>query len=280
MNHIIATNSVPAAKMHSSLKRKTNDEMPSEGKQEDAQLAADMQLAFDLEAEELQHEQQLDDNPQRRDDIDKDARMAVDLQLAFDRQSGEEQRRLFRLSRNSGSLPVVRGTSIPFSNRKSDPSGAQAAVNGDGMAQTQYQSLIYVPAEINACAVEMMVDTGAQCSVISNQLMRKLGLQSKLNSRMQGFAKGVGRARVLGVIENCPVEMGHVAFLLFFIVLDIAEDMIVLGIDQMRRFRCLIDLENEKLIFGGKDGVEVSFLPSEPVWPTTNNPMPESCHIS
>lgn len=47
-----------------------------------------------------------------------------------------------------------------------------------------------------------------------------------------------------------------------FSVLDIPTDMLILGIDLMRRFNCLIDLHKNKLIFGGMGGVEVDFFQS------------------
>lgn len=37
----------------------------------------------------------------------------------------------------------------------------------------------------------------------------------------------------------------------------------ILGLDQMRRFKCLVDLDRNVLIFGGRDGVSVEFLPKE-----------------
>ena len=43
-------------------------------------------------------------------------------------------------------------------------------------------------------------------------------------------------------------------------MLEIDQDMMILGIDQMRRFNCLVNLQNNKLIFGGRDGVEVDFF--------------------
>jgi len=126
-----------------------------------------------------------------------------------------------------------------------------------------------------------MVDTGAQSSVISAQLMHKLGLHGKLNTRMQGTAQGVGRASILGIVEHCPAQIGHVEFLLYFLVLDVPHDMIIMGIDQMRRFKCVVDLEDEKLIFGGKDGVQVSFLPAEKQWLNARNQaVNDNCSIS
>ena len=88
--------------------------------------------------------------------------------------------------------------------------------------------------------------------------------------------------------------MGHVEFRLFFLVLDNNDPFLILGkelknafprditswwhplphdivfssstspgLDQMRRFKCLVDLESNVLRFGGKEGVEVPFLDPE-----------------
>merc|ERR1712137_293539 len=157
-------------------------------------------------------------------------------------------------------------------------SSLSATVNDDG-SNLEDNSLLHVPCEIGNRVVEMMVDTGAQSSVISVPLMRTLGLDHLLNRQYQGVAAGVGRARILGRCENVPVKIGHVEFRLFFLVLDISESMLILGIDQMKRFKCMIDLESNKLIFGGRDGVEVEFLPPEPRFMRSAQFM-ESCCIS
>jgi len=92
----------------------------------------------------------------------------------------------------------------------------------------------------------------------------KLQLKKALDVMYQGTAAGVGSARILGRIDNCPVLIGAgVEFRLYFLVLDVPHDMIILGIDQMRRFQCLIDLQNNVLIFGGRGGLEVPFLPPD-----------------
>jgi len=138
---------------------------------------------------------------------------------------------------------------------------AHEAMLTDGSSdEARNKNLVYVPCEINDRLVEMMVDTGAQTSVISRPLMEKLCIDKKLNREKQGVAAGVGTARILGRIENCPVQIGNVCFSLYFAVLDIENDMMILGIDQMRRFNCLVDLQSNKLIFGGRGGVEVDFF--------------------
>ena len=48
-----------------------------------------------------------------------------------------------------------------------------------------------------------------------------------------------------------------------FSVLEVPDNLLVLGLDLMRRYKCIVDLERDVLIFGGKGGVEVNMLPAE-----------------
>lgn len=120
-----------------------------------------------------------------------------------------------------------------------------------------------IPCEIGSITVEMLVDTGAQSSVLSMPIVRQLGLTNRLDRRYQGVAAGVGRARIVGNIRNvvCTFGIGHVEFLMDFIVLDVNDPLVIMGLDQMRKYNCLIDIGREKLIFGGAGGVEVAMLP-------------------
>lgn len=121
-----------------------------------------------------------------------------------------------------------------------------------------------VPCTIGNICIEMLIDTGAQTSVLSMPIVRKLGLTNRLDRRYMGVAAGVGQARISGKINNvvCAFGVGHVEFPMDFIVLDIKDDLIIIGLDQMRKYKCLVDMESEKLIFGGRDGIEVNMLPA------------------
>lgn len=158
---------------------------------------------------------------------------------------------------NSFTLP----SSSPFPNGFALPGPGLSAP--PMMEEGINDELLHVACEMGNRAVEMMVDTGAQTSVISMPLVRTLGLESRLDSRYQGMAAGVGTARILGKLRSVPVKIGHVEFALDFSVLGVDQPLLLLGIDQMRRFRCVVNLEKECLIFGGADGVEVPFLPSD-----------------
>ena len=141
------------------------------------------------------------------------------------------------------------------------------------MMSDQQQQFYNTPPSSHMClisctigdiTVEMLVDTGAQSSVISSPLVRQLGLSNRLDRRYQGIAAGVGRARISGRIRNvvCSFGDGNVEFLMDFIVLDINEHLVIMGLDQMRKYKCLVDVGNDKLIFGGVGGVEVNMLPA------------------
>eukprot|EP00449_Zooxanthella_nutricula_P045310 CAMPEP_0198592078 /NCGR_PEP_ID=MMETSP1462-20131121/137684_1 /TAXON_ID=1333877 /ORGANISM="Brandtodinium nutriculum, Strain RCC3387" /LENGTH=303 /DNA_ID=CAMNT_0044323653 /DNA_START=1 /DNA_END=912 /DNA_ORIENTATION=+ len=130
-----------------------------------------------------------------------------------------------------------------------------------GLAASGMRAL-YVPCEVGAHVVEILVDTGAEMSVISESLARQLDLLGQLDARYRGTARGVGSASILGKIFGVPVKLGHVEFELDFSVLQTDNCQLILGLDQMRRCRCLIDLEKGALVFGGAGGVEVPFLAS------------------
>ncbi|KAL7495261.1 hypothetical protein ACHAWT_005156 [Skeletonema menzelii] len=129
---------------------------------------------------------------------------------------------------------------------------------------TSSSHMATVPCVIGNISVEMLVDTGAQTSVLSMPIVRQLGLINRLDRRYMGVAAGVGQARISGKINNiiCAFGVGHVEFPMDFIVLDIKDSLVILGLDQMRKYKCLVDMEREKLVFGGRGGIEVDMLPA------------------
>lgn len=108
-----------------------------------------------------------------------------------------------------------------------------------------------------------MVDTGAESSVISESLAKELGLYHQLDRRSQGIASGVGQARIVGEIRDAVVTLGHVEFLMDFMVLQVPQKLMLLGLDQMRKYKCIVNLEKDVLVFGGSGGVEVAMLPPD-----------------
>merc|ERR1711871_49198 len=144
---------------------------------------------------------------------------------------------------------------------------SQPASSWGGPPQPQRVEMLHVPAEIAGVMVEMFVDTGAQTSLVTLPFARRVGLQDRIDQRYRGVATGVGKAPFLGKLHGVAVRVGHIEFQMDLMVLGVEEEMFILGLDQMKRFKCICDLENEKLIFGGNGGVAVPFLyePKTPV---------------
>ena len=58
--------------------------------------------------------------------------------------------------------------------------------------------MLLVEAVVGGSSCELLVDTGAQSSILSAPLMARLGLGGLLDRSTQGIAQGVGAARILG----------------------------------------------------------------------------------
>lgn len=182
-----------------------------------------------------------------------------------ERVDAEIARRMMATSSSrANDVPVVAGQRVPpppgmrSSNQRPQQQGFPGVL---GRSQPPTNMCIVPCVMGNGAAVEMMVDTGAQSSVISLSLAQQLGL--RVDTSQQGTAVGVGRARVVGLVRSVVCELGHVEFHLDFMVLDVQEKLLLLGLDLMRRYKCIVDLERDVLVFGGKGGVEVPMLPAE-----------------
>eukprot|EP00928_Gymnodinium_smaydae_P039520 TRINITY_DN26988_c1_g3_i1.p1 TRINITY_DN26988_c1_g3~~TRINITY_DN26988_c1_g3_i1.p1 ORF type:complete len:304 (-),score=41.97 TRINITY_DN26988_c1_g3_i1:212-1123(-) len=134
--------------------------------------------------------------------------------------------------------------------------------NSHNMLNASAMKALYVSCIIGQHEVEMLVDTGAEMSVISESLARQLNLSDRVDRRYRGTAKGVGSAQIIGKVFDVPVQLGHVEFELNFSVLQLERCELILGLDLMRHFKCLVDLEKNSLVFGGAGGVAVPFLAS------------------
>lgn len=141
----------------------------------------------------------------------------------------------------------------------------QSEVNNNaGITDTVFDQshMCYVPCMIgDSVCMEMIIDSGAMASIISLPLVKRIGLEHDIDRSQFGIASGVGRAKILGKIWNVICTLGQVQFKIDFMVLDASDQILLLGLDQLRKFKCMIDLERNVLVFGGSGGLEVPMLP-------------------
>lgn len=69
-------------------------------------------------------------------------------------------------------------------------------------------NMLYINIEINKMVMTALVDTGAQSTIISEDLAKKCGIYNLCDKRYSGIAKGVGTTKIIGVIHAAQLKLG------------------------------------------------------------------------
>ena len=109
--------------------------------------------------------------------------------------------------------------------------------------------MLFINIEINNKKVNALVDTGAQSSFMSADLCRKCNLMNMVDKRFQGIARGVGSSRILGVIHAAQIKIMNKVIMLKINIIENNEIGFVLGLDNLRKFNCNVDLKKNGLVF-------------------------------
>merc|ERR1719204_2614779 len=169
-----------------------------------------------------------------------------DFALALQR---EEDERLARQIQNAADAETARDLQV-------------RSALGDARADDQLERahLLYIAAKINGKDVVMLVDTGAQNSIMTSNVAIHLGLRDKIDSSLNGMAGGVGAAQILGKIHGIDVLINNLDITMSFKVLDKTEFLIIFGLDMLEELGCVVDLGKRQLFIGGLEGLQVNFL--------------------
>eukprot|EP00930_Biecheleria_cincta_P025441 TRINITY_DN18118_c0_g1_i1.p1 TRINITY_DN18118_c0_g1~~TRINITY_DN18118_c0_g1_i1.p1 ORF type:complete len:296 (+),score=49.75 TRINITY_DN18118_c0_g1_i1:134-1021(+) len=133
--------------------------------------------------------------------------------------------------------------------------------------------------------VPLMVDTGAQSSVLTSHLAEQLGLVNQIDRRFAGVVGGVGTARVVGKLSNLEVRFGELPLAVDFTVLDSTQmphkSLAILGLDQLAVHHMVVDMDRRVVLVGGCDGYAVRILDPHEIpaeFRLNSNPM-QQCSI-
>jgi len=126
--------------------------------------------------------------------------------------------------------------------------------------------MLYIDCSVNGMPMQAFIDTGAQSTIMSHKCAERLQLLKMMDDRYKGIAKGVGTGNILGRVHAAQMEIGGKFFPFGISIIESATlgvDMI-LGLDNLKRHRCIIDLAGNCLKFMNGE-VSIPFISEKDV---------------
>ncbi|OMJ11804.1 Gypsy retrotransposon integrase-like protein 1 [Smittium culicis] len=101
-----------------------------------------------------------------------------------------------------------------------------------------------------------VVDTGAACSVVTKPLLDKLGIAADHKSSQVIITADGNRHDTYGHVLDVPIEISNYSFNVDFLVMNQNKEVLILGVDWLKKHQGIIDMKNNELIFP-KDEYEI-----------------------
>jgi predicted aspartyl protease len=127
--------------------------------------------------------------------------------------------------------------------------------------KTHRSKTLHLSVEVNSCLVEGLVDTGASMFVMAVALVRELGLMH-LVSGSETYKTALGAiTQALGRIDEVPIKVGGVQCTMTFMVVDMDNYDVLLGLDLLIKIGAIIDVEQGLIQVRRGPGPDVEVLP-------------------
>jgi len=122
-------------------------------------------------------------------------------------------------------------------------------------------TMLYVPLHINNQPVKAFVDSGAQITIMSHRCAEACGITYLIDTRMTSQLRGVGTSQSLGRIHAVQMKFGNSYMAVSITVVPNNDMDFLLGLDNLKRLRGVIDLNRNVLCLDGAVvREEVAFL--------------------
>jgi predicted aspartyl protease len=127
--------------------------------------------------------------------------------------------------------------------------------------KTNRSKTLHLPVEINRYVVEGLVDTGASMFVMVAAVVREMGMMHLVaGSETYKTASGVV-TQALGWIDEVTVRVKGVLCVMTFMVVDIDNYDVLLGLDFLMKIGAIVDVEQGLIQVRKGLGTDVEVLP-------------------
>ncbi|OAF72039.1 hypothetical protein A3Q56_00170 [Intoshia linei] len=124
--------------------------------------------------------------------------------------------------------------------------------------------LLFVDCSVNNVHIRALIDTGCQSTIMNDKIAEKCNIMHLCDERFSTVAKGIGTKHTGGKIHLAEIEIGSEKYHTSLTILKDMDMEVIIGLDLMMRHRCIIDLNQRKLLFGSSNNF-VSFLPESQI---------------
>ena len=170
----------------------------------------------------------------------------------------DEEMEYIRLMNSDPNDPQVQEKIAKIINQKNIDENLRQAE--EYMPETLFPvHMLFINLEINKKKIVALVDTGAQSTVMSQDLCKKCDLFNLCDMRYSGIAQGVGTSRIIGVVHAAQMKIDNKVLMAKITVIENSSIRFIFGLDNMRAHRCTIDLKQNGLFFPDI-GVTAKFL--------------------
>jgi len=124
--------------------------------------------------------------------------------------------------------------------------------------------MLYIDVVVNGQRLKAFVDSGAQMTIMSAACAERTGIMRLVDRRFQGMAVGVGSQKIIGRVHMYELQIGDDHLPTSFSILENQPMDMLLGLDMLKRHRCIIDLQ-ENCLRIGTTGSSTRFLPESEI---------------